>query len=283
MKSLPDAGRRPAALSLLALAVAEWMSVPIRLLVPGTELNVGFTMDNAVFVIENAAMAGTVVLAVGATALRARRVLIAAIAVTGLHLVFQLGTAAVQLVNGARPELVLDTFVAGLALMVVLCGAVLARVLHGPVVARRTGVIVVLVGALIHTLWTDVLLPLVAFMPYGGPPPGLIGALVLNLGLSLLAVAAAALCGWASPTSRRIGALLATVVGMLGVVMVPGALSAFDVSDTGYTAMRVVRGLVMLAAVTLAVVAARRLAASRRIARPEDVQPQAEAQPSAEA
>jgi hypothetical protein len=275
MKSLPDAGRRPAALSVLALAAAVWMSVPLRLLVPGTELNLGFTLDNAVFVIENAAMAGTVALAVGATALRARRVLSAAIVVTGLHLVLQLGTVVVQLVNGARPELVLDTLVAALALTVVLGGAVLARVLRTPAVARRTGVIVVLVGALIHSLWTNVLLPLVALMPYGGPPPGLIGALALNVAMSLLVVAAAVLCGWASPTSRRIGALLVAVVGVFGLVSVPGPFSAFDVSDMAYAAVRVARGLVMLAAVVLAVAAARRLVAARRATSTADVQPQA--------
>lgn len=275
MKSLPDAGRRPAALSVLALAAAVWMSVPLRLLVPGTELNLGFTLDNAVFVIENAAMAGTVALAVGATALRARRVLSAAIVVTGLHLVLQLGTVVVQLVNGARPELVLDTLVAALALTVVLGGAVLARVLRTPAVARRTGVIAVLVGALIHSLWTNALLPLVALMPYGGPPPGLIGALTLNVAMSLLVVAAAVLCGWASPTSRRIGALLVAVVGVFGLVSVPGPFSAFDVSDMAYAAVRVVRGLVMLAAVVLAVAAARRLVAARRATSTADVQPQA--------
>lgn len=275
MTSLPDAGRRPAALSVLALAVAVWMAVPVRLLVPGTELNLGFTLDNAVFVIENAAMAGTIALAVGATALRARRVLIAAIVVTGLHLVLQLGTVVVQLVNGARPDLVLDTLVAALALMVVLGGAVLARVLRAPVAARRTGVIVVLVGALIHSLWTNVLLPLVALVPYGGPPPGLIGALALNVSMSLLVVAAAVLCGWASPTSRRIGALLVAVVGVFGLVSVPGPFSAFDVSDTAYAALRVVRGLLMLAAVVLAVAAARRLVAARQATSTADVQPQA--------
>lgn len=275
MTSLPDAGRRPAALSVLALAVALWMSVPARLLVPGTELNLGFTLDNAVFVIENAAMAGTVAFAVGATALRARRVLIAAIVVTGLHLVLQLGTVVVQLVNGARPELVLDTLVAALALTVVLGGAVLARVLRTPAAARRTGVVVVLVGALIHSLWTNVLLPLVALLPNGGPPPGLIGALALNVSMSLLVVAAAVLCGWASPTSRRIGALLVAVVGVFGLVAMPGPFSAFDASDTAYAAVRVVRGLVMLAAVVLAVAAARRLVAARQTTSAADVQPQA--------
>lgn len=275
MTSLPDAGRRPAALSVLALAVAVWMAVPVRLLVPGTELNLGFTLDNAVFVIENAAMAGTIALAVGATALRARRVLIAAIVVTGLHLVLQLGTVVVQLVNGARPDLVLDTLVAALALMVVLGGAVLARMLRTPVAARRTGVIVALVGALIHSLWTNVLLPLVALVPYGGPPPGLIGALALNVSMSLLVVAAAVLCGWASPTSRRIGALLVAVVGVFGLVSVPGPFSAFDAGDTAYAALRVVRGLLMLAAVVLAVAAARRLVAARQATSTADVQPQA--------
>jgi hypothetical protein len=275
MTSLPDAGRRPAALSVLALAVAAWMSVPVRLLVPGTELNLGFTLDNAVFVIENAAMTGTVVLAVGATALRARRVLTGAIVVTALHLVLQFGTVVVQLVNGARPELVLDTLVAVLALAVVLGGAVLARVLRTPAAARRTGVIVVLVGALIHSLWTNVLLPLVALMPYGGPPPGLIGALAQNVTMSLLVVAAAVLCGWALPTTRRIGALLVAVVGVLGLVSMPGQISAFDVGDTAYAAVRVVRGLLMLAAVVLAVAAARRLVAARQATSAADVQPRA--------
>jgi hypothetical protein len=283
MKSLPDAGRRPAALSVLALAIAAWMSVPLRLLIHGTELNFGFTMDNVIFVVENAAMAGTLVLAVGATALRARRVLTVAIVVTALHLVFQLGTVVVQLANGARPELVLGTLVAALVLTVVLGGAVLARILHTPAAARRTGVIVVLVGAFIHTLWTNMLQPVVAIMPYGGPPPGLMSALALNLELSLLVVAVPVLFGWASPTSRGIGALLAVIVGVLGIVAVPGAFGGLAVNGAAYTAVQVVRGLVVLAAVSLAVVAARRLAASRQAASPADVQPQAEAQPSAEA
>lgn len=280
MNSLPDAGRRPAALSVLALAVAVWLSVPLRLLIPGVELDLGFTVDNAVFVIENAAMAGTIVLAVGATALRARRVLTAAIVVTAVHLVLQLGTAAVQLVNGARPELVLGTLVAVLVLTVVLGGAVLARLLHMPVAARRIGVIVVVVGAFIHTLWTNVLLPLVAIMPFGGPPPGMASSLVLSMVLNLLVVAAAVLCGWASPASRRIGALLAAVTGVLGIASVTGAIGAFG---GGYAAVQVAEGLVMLGAVPLAVVARRRLVVSRQVGSAEDVQPQAEAQPSAEA
>jgi hypothetical protein len=280
MNSLPDAGRRPAALSVLALALAVWMAVPLRLLIPGNELDFGFTMDNAIFVIENAAMAGTVVLAVGATALRARRVLTAAIVVVGLHLLLQLGTAAVQLVNGARPELILGTLVAVLVLTVVLAGAVLARVLHPPVVARRAGVVVVLVGALIHTLWTSMLLPLVAIVPYGGPPPGMVGSLLLSTMLGLLVVAAALLCGWASPTTRRIGALLAAVLGVLGIVAGVGAGGTFG---GAYTAVLVLEGVLMLAAVPLAVVAGHRLRAFRQAAEAADVRPQAEAQPSAEA
>ncbi|MFC8796276.1 hypothetical protein ACFT2C_00960 [Promicromonospora sp. NPDC057138] len=280
MKSLPDAGRRPAALSILALAVAAWMSVPLRLLIPGIELNFGFTMDNAIFVIENAAMAGTVVLAVGATALRGRRVLTAAIVVAGLHLVFQLGTVVVQLANGARPELVLGTLVALLVLTAVLGGAVLGRVLHAPASARRTGVITVLVGAFIHTLWTNVLLPMVAILPYGGPPPGMAGSLVLTMALSLIVIAVPVLCGWASPTTRRIGALLGAVVGVLGIASVTGTLGAYG---GAYAAVQVVQGLVTLAAVALAAVAGRRLAASRQATSPADAQPQAEAQPSAEA
>lgn len=280
MKSLPDAGRRPAALSVLALAIAVWMSVPLRLLIPGSDLDLGFTVDNAVFVVENAAMAGTVVLALGATALRARRVLTAAIVVVALHLLLQLGTAAVQLLNGARPELVLGTLVAALVLTVVLAGVVLARILHSPVVARRTGVVVVLVGALVHTLWTNMLLPLVAILPYGGPPPGMIGSLLVSTVLGLFVVAAAVLCGWASPVSRRIGALLAAVAGVLGIVAGAGAIGAFG---GAYAAGLVVEGLLMLAAVPLAVVAGRRLVAARRVADAADGRPQAEAQPSAEA
>jgi hypothetical protein len=160
---------------------------------------------------------------------------------------------------------------------------VLARVLYTPVGARRTGVIVVLIGAFIHTLWTNMLQPVVAIMPYGGPPPGLMGALALNLELSLLVVAVPVLFGWASPTSRVIGALLAVIVGVLGIVAVPGAFGGLGVYGAAYTAVQVARGLVVLAAVFLAVVAARRLAESRQAANPAVVQPQAEAQPSAEA
>lgn len=280
MKSLPDAGRRPAALSVLALAVAAWMAVPLRLAIPGVELDLGFTTDNAVFVIENTAMAGTVVLAVGATALRARRVLTAAIVVVGLHLSFQLGTAAVQLVKGARPDLVLSTLVAALVLGVLLAGVVLARVLGAPAAARRTGVIVVLVGALVHILWTNVLLPLVTALSYGGPQPAMVGPLLLGTMLSLFVVAAAALCGWASPTGRRVGALLAAVAGVLGILAAAGVT---DIFGGAYAAVLVVEGVVMLAAVPLAVVAGRRLSAARQPADGKDVRPQAEAQPSAEA
>jgi hypothetical protein len=171
MHTLPDAGRRPAALSVLLLAAAVWTSVPMRLLVPGSELDLGFTVDNAIFVIENAAMAGTVVLGVGAAALRSRRVLVGAVAVVGLHQLFQLGTAGVQLLNGARPELVLGTLVAILALTVLLAGVLIALFLRKPATARRAGLVVALAGALIHTLWTNVLLPVVAALPYGGPRP----------------------------------------------------------------------------------------------------------------
>jgi hypothetical protein len=280
MNSLPDAGRRPAALSILVLALAAWMSVPLRVLIPGSTLDLGFTVNNAVFVIENAAMAGTVVLAVGAAALRARRVLTAAIVVIGLHLMVQLGTAVVQMVNGARPELVLGTLVAILVLTVIVSGALLARLVPAPVGARRTGVIIVLVGALFDTLWTDVLLPLVAIMPYGGPLPGMVGSLLLNTVLNLLVVTAAVLCGWASSSTRRIGALLAAVVGLLGIVSVAGAAGAFG---GVYAAMQVVQGMMMLAAVPLAVVAGRRLAAPRQVKGAADAQPQAEAQPPTEA
>jgi hypothetical protein len=276
MKSLPDAGRRPAALSILALTIASWMSVPMRLLVPGNELDFGFTVNNAFFVVENAAMTGTVVLAVGATALRARRVLTAAIVLTGVHLAFQLTTAAVQLANGARPDLVLGTLGAMLVLAVVLGGAVLARVVHAPAAARRLGVIVVLVGALIHILWTNVLLPMVALVPYGGPPPALVGSLLLTLAMKLLVVAAAVLCGWASPMTRRIGALLAAVVGVLVIFEAAGVLG---VLGGAYAAVQVVEGLVLFGAVPLAVVAGRRLVAARRAASTSDVQPQAEVQP----
>jgi len=277
MNRLPDAGRRPAALSVLAIAVALWMTVPLRLLIPGNQVDLGFTTNNAVFVIENAAMAGTVALAVGATALRARRVLTAAVVVVGLHLLVQLGTAAVQLANSARPELVLGTLVSVLVLTMVLAGAVLARVLSAPVAARRAGVVVVLVGAVIHTLWTNMLLPLVAILPYGGPPAGMVGSLLLSTALDLLVVAAAVLCGWASPVTRRIGALLAAVVGVLG------ASAAIGVSDrlgAGYAAVLVLEGVLMLAAVPLAVVAGQRVGTSRRIV---DARLQAETQPSTEA
>jgi len=280
MKSLPDAGRRPAALSVLLLAVAVWMSVPLRLLVPGTGVNLGFTDANVVYVVENAAMAGTIVLAVGATVLRARRVLTAAIVVVGVHLLVQIGTATVQLLEGALPEYLLGTLLAMLELVLVLAGALLARLLHGPTSARRAGLWVVLAGALLYILWASVLQPVIAMMPYGGPLPGMIRSYLLIMLLNLLAVAAAVLCGWASPVTRRIGAVLAGVVGVLGIAGAVGAIGGYG---GAYGAVQIVQGLLLLAVVPFAVVAARRLAASRRDASSADVQPQAEAQPSAEA
>ncbi|MEU4361008.1 hypothetical protein [Promicromonospora sp. NPDC023987] len=261
MHTLPDAGRRPAALSVLVLAIALWMSVPLRLLIPGSELDFGFTLDNAIFVIENAAMAGTVVLAVGSAAVRGRRVLTGAVVVVGVHLLFQLGTAAVQLMKGAPPELILGTLAGILVLLLALAGVLLARLMRDPTTARRAGLVVALVGAVIHTLWTNVLLPLVAVLPYGGPAPGWIWSLLLTMALSLLVVAAVALCGWAAPTTRRIGALLAAVVGILGIVAGSRAIAAIG---GVYGAVQIVQGLITLAAVPLAVVAGRRLAAARR-------------------
>lgn len=279
MNFLPDAGRRPAALSVLALAVAGWMSVPLLLLIPGTEIDLGLTVDNAVFVVENAAMTGTVVLVVGAVTLRARRVLTVAMVVAGLHLLLQLGTAVVQLVKGARPDLLLGTLVTVLVLTVVLGGAGLLRLPHAPVAARRTGVVIVLAGAFVHTLWTNVLLPLVAILPYGGPPPGMVRSLLLSMALNLLIVVGAALCGWASSRMRRIGALLAAVVGVLGMVAAAGSSR---VLGGPYAAVQVVQALVTLSAVPFAVVAGRRLAASRA-AVTEGARPRATVQPPAKA
>ncbi|GAB2498602.1 hypothetical protein GCM10027063_42710 [Promicromonospora xylanilytica] len=261
MHTLPDAGRRPAALSVLVLTVALWMAVPMRLLIPGNELDFGFTVNNAIFVIENAAMAGTVVLAVGTAAVRGRRVLTGASVIVGLHLLLQLGTAGVQLMQGARPELVLGTLAGILVLMMALAGVLLARFVRSPRSARRAGLVVALVGALIHTLWTSVLLPLLAILPHGGPPSGMVWPLLLTMVLSLLVVAAAALCGWAAPTSRRIGALLAAVVGVLGLLSASDAIGAFG---GAYGAVQIVQALVTLAAVPFAVVAGRRLAVVRQ-------------------
>ena len=257
MNTLPDAGRRPAALSILALALAAWMSVPLRLLIPGSELDLGFTMNNAVFVVENAAMAGTVLLAVGSVALRARRLLVAAAVVVGVHLLFQIGTAVVQLVLGARPDLILGTLAEILVLTVLAAGVLLALLLRDPRSARRTGLIVALVGAVVHTLWTSVLLPLVSMLPYGDLVPGMIESLLLAVGLNLLAVAVAPLCGWVAPMARRIGALLAAVVGVLGIV---GAVGSFGPLGVAVAAMQALQGLLTLGAVPFAVVAGRRLA-----------------------
>ncbi|MEV0893006.1 hypothetical protein [Promicromonospora sp. NPDC050262] len=257
MNPLPDAGRRPAALSILALTVAAWTAVPLRLALPGTELDLGFTLNNTVFVVENAATAGTVLLALGSAALRARRLLVGAVVVVGAHLLFQMGTAVVQLVLGARPDLILGTLAEIFVLLVVATGALLALLLRDPGTARRAGVVVVLVGAVIHTLWTSVLLPVVSVVSYGSLLPGMVGSLLLGAALGLLVVAAAALCGWASPTTRRIGALLAAVVAVLGLLAAAGS---FGVLGAGYAVVQILQGVLMLAAVPCAVVAARRLA-----------------------
>ncbi|MFJ3402709.1 hypothetical protein [Promicromonospora sp. NPDC090134] len=257
MNPLPDAGRRPAALSVLALALAAWTAVPLRLVIPGTELDLGFTVNNAVFVVVNAATAGTVLVAVGSAALRARRLLIGAVVVVGVHLLVQIGTAVVQLVLGARPDLLLGTLAEVFVLAVMATGVLLALLLRDPWTARRAGLVVTLVGAVIHTLWTSVLLPVVSMLSFGGLLPGMVGSLVLSAALALLVVAAAALCGWASPTTRRIGAALAAVVAVLGLLAAAGS---FGVLGAGYAVVQILQGVLMLAAVPCAVVAARRLA-----------------------
>lgn len=255
MNPLPDAGRRPAALSIIALALAAWMAVPQRLLLPRSELDLGFTTNNVIYVVENAATAGTVLLALGAAALRARRLLVAAVVVVGAHLLVQAGTAVVQLALGARPDLLLGTLAEIFVLAVVATGVLLALLLSDPRTARRAGLVVVLVGAVIHTLWTSVLLPVVSMLSFGGFPPGMIGSLLLSAALGLVVVAAAALCGWAAPVTRRIGALLAAVVAVLGLLAAAGS---FGVLGAGYAVAQILQGLLMLTVVPFAVVAARR-------------------------
>jgi hypothetical protein len=255
MNLVPDAGRRPAAIGVLALTVAAWMAVPLRLVVPRSELDLGFTTNNVIFVVENAAMTGTVLLAVGSAALRARRLLIAAVVVVGAHLLLQVGTAVVQLALGARPDLLLGTLSGILVLGVVAAGVLLALLLRDPRSARRTGVVVTLVGAVVHTLWTSVLLPAVSMLSYVGVLPGMIWSLLVSAVLGLLVVAAAVLCGWASSVTRRIGALLAAVVAVLGVL---SAANSFDMFGVGYPVVQILQGLLMLSVVPFAVVAARR-------------------------
>ena len=255
MNPLPDAGRRPAALSILALALAAWTAVPQSLLLPRDGLDLGFTTDNVIYVVENAATAGTVVLALGAAALRARRLLVAALVVVGLHLLLQTGTAVVQLALGARPELLLGTLAEIFVLLVMATGVLLALLLRDPRTARRAGLIITLAGAVIHTLWTSLLLPVVSMLSFGGVLLGMIGSLLLSAVLGLLGVAAAALCGWAAPVTRRIGALLAAVVAVLGLLAAAGS---FGVLGAGYAVAQILQGLLMLTVVPFAVAAARR-------------------------
>jgi hypothetical protein len=257
MNPLPDRGRRPAALSIIALALAAWTAIPLRLSLPSEGLDLGFTTNNVIYVVENAATAGTVLLALGAAAVRARRLLIAAVVVAGVHLLLQAGTAVVQLALGARPDLLLGTLAEILVLAVMATGVLLALLLPDPRTARRAGLIVALVGAVIHTLWTSVLLPVVSMLSFGGLLPGMIGSLLLSTALSLLVVAAAALCGWAAPMTRRIGALLAAVVAVLGFLAAAGS---FGLLGGGYAVSQILQGLLMLTVVPFAVVAARRLA-----------------------
>jgi hypothetical protein len=94
-------------------------------------------------------------------------------------------------------------------------------------------------------------------LSFGGLLPGMIGSLLLSTALSLLVVAAAALCGWAAPMTRRIGALLAAVVAVLGFLAAAGS---FGLLGGGYAVSQILQGLLMLTVVPFAVVAARRLA-----------------------
>ncbi len=75
--------------------------------------------------------------------------------------------------------------------------------------------------------------------------------LVMSMGHS----AAAVLCGWASSVTRRIGALLAAVVAVLGVL---AAANSFGMFGVAYPVVQILQGLLMLSVVPFAVVAARR-------------------------
>lgn len=258
--SLPDAGRGPALLGVLLIVVAMWMAVPQRLALPGHELNLGFTMNNAIFLVENSAMWATLLLAAGAAALRSKRLLLAAVIVVGVHLLFQVGTMVVQLALGATPDLILGTGFAILSLVTVVAGLLVALLVRSPRSARLVGLIIVLVGALVHALLSNVLLPMISLLSYGGVPPGLVGSLVLSTAQSVLLLAVVALVGWAAPVARRVGAVLAVLVAALGVV---SAVQAFGNFGPVYSVFQILPPVLVFVAVAPAVLAARRLAGER--------------------
>ena len=254
--SLPDAGSGPALVGVVLIAVAMWLAVPQRLSIPGQELNLGFTLNNAIFVVENAAMWGTLLLAVGAAVLQSRRFLVASVVVVGAHLLVQVGTAVVQMVLGATPDLVLGTGFAILCLVTVGAGLLVALLLRNPRQARLIG-LVVAAGAVMHALLSNVLLTLISLQAYGGAPAGLLGSLLIGVVQHVVLLAVVVLVGWSASVTRRIGAVVAALVAVLGGF---GAIQAFGSLGVAYSIFQILPSVLLLAAVVPAVIAARRVA-----------------------
>ena len=255
--SLPDAGRGPALLGVVLIAAAMWMAVPQRLSLPGQGLNLGFTLNNAIFVVENAAMWGTLLLAVGATVLQARRFLVAAVVVAGVHLLVQVGTVVVPLVRGATPDLILGLGFAILRLVTVVAGLLVALLLRSARSARLVGLIVVAAGAVMHTLLSNVLLTMISVQAYGGAQAGLTGSLLIGAVHHVILLAVVVLVAWAAPAARRIGAVLtALLAGLAGFT----ALQVSGAFGTAYALFQILFPVLLLAAVVPTVIAARRVA-----------------------
>ncbi|MFC7405671.1 hypothetical protein [Georgenia alba] len=119
-----ETAERWAVAAVLVLAASEYVTVGRQLAFSGTDLDLGFTQNNVVWIIAANAMWATALLAAAAAATRAARVVVLAGVVAGLHLLALLGILVVQAVLGAERHLMAQT-VDGLVLVVAALVAVL--------------------------------------------------------------------------------------------------------------------------------------------------------------
>ncbi|MCF4120398.1 hypothetical protein L1785_05345 [Antribacter sp. KLBMP9083] len=248
---MTDPGRTIALVGILLVAVGAWLAVPLSLWhVP--DLDLGFTQNNVAYVVGQVALPATLVLAAGGTTLGLRGLHLAALIVTGAHLLLEVVIGAVQLILGARVPLTVGTgmevFVLGLAL----AGLVVSRSasLRGPTTQRWVALGLVTAAAALSILPDLIRYPVddISYLPL--MLPGLAGGIAVVL--------AAGLVGLARPWARYTAAGVLVAITVLLLVGLPWGWE-LDEYMIVWVVGDVARGALVLMAAVLAFLAARRL------------------------
>lgn len=237
---------------ILLLYISDSLYVIESLLGPGG-VNLGFTEHNVVYLVVRNGLVATAVLAAGAVGLGRRRLLVTAGLVAGLHTLFVLGMAVVQLAFGERLDYLLRTAALALCLFAILAAIVLGFV----AAARRSRAprwAGVLIAAAAAAVWSVVWFIGSAAIPVAAAP-----FILFEVALALLIVLAAGLVGMPS-TRWRYAALGMTA--LLALWQLSRLTDALVVAGQlpGFVALR---AALLVAAVVAVFLAARALARTR--------------------